>query len=607
MTYTYVSTYINQNNYRINLSIYEDCLNGNADAIRQDDSALIVVFDDKGKAVKYDLQKFDAVQTVNTESANMTCIVHPPKICITKKSYTFNITLPITDVRYFVTYQRCCRTNALTNVVSPGSSGTNIFCEIPPSSVAPQNTSAVFKNFPPVIICNNIEMTYDNSARDADGDSLSYELCQSYNCPDTKRDEYVAPPFSSRVTIYQSPFSYSNPLIGDPGIIINPVTGELRCKPSNQGIYLVSVCCNEWRNGKIINTIHREFQFFVSNCSRSVVASIPHIPTNDAIYTVECRDFNVLFKNESKGASTYTWDFGDNTPVSNDFEPYHNYRDTGIYLVKLIANPGLPCNDSIAKYAYVFPYLSAAVTQNGKICADSMINFKNASTSTTSPISYSKWWFGDGSYDTGISVNHSYSKAGAYNVLLATSNTRYCTDTTIYPIVISAFRPKLIDDTIIVKGETLSLDCRGGYEYEWEPGYGIENYTAQQQTITFNDLGKYTYVVAAKSAEGCPGKDTTSVWVVNQLEFFVPTAFTPNNDGRNDFIRPIAVGYSTLNYFKIFDRWGTLVYATTDFEPGWDGSFQGKPCEVGVYYYEISAKSIKGNTLFQKGDFTLIR
>jgi gliding motility-associated-like protein len=97
------------------------------------------------------------------------------------------------------------------------------------------------------------------------------------------------------------------------------------------------------------------------------------------------------------------------------------------------------------------------------------------------------------------------------------------------------------------------------------------------------------------------------VSVVNQAEFFVPNAFSPNGDGHNDEFRPIAVGYKDLKFFKVFNRWGQEVYSNTSLETGWNGTFNNKQCDLGTYYWQIGFTDRFGKDGFLKGDVTLVR
>jgi gliding motility-associated-like protein len=90
-------------------------------------------------------------------------------------------------------------------------------------------------------------------------------------------------------------------------------------------------------------------------------------------------------------------------------------------------------------------------------------------------------------------------------------------------------------------------------------------------------------------------------------QIFVPTAFTPNRDGRNDIFRPIAVGISQIEYFRVFNRWGQMVFSTTTNEVGWDGKINGKEQATGTFVWLVKAVDYTGKAVFAKGTVTLIR
>ena len=123
----------------------------------------------------------------------------------------------------------------------------------------------------------------------------------------------------------------------------------------------------------------------------------------------------------------------------------------------------------------------------------------------------------------------------------------------------------------------------------------------------YPDTGVYKYEVLIESSFGCKGYDTIQVIVVGQAAFYVPNAFSPNGDGKNDIFRPIAIGYRNLNHFRIFNRWGEKVYFGQSLDSGWDGYYKGRPAELGVYFWELSYTDRLGKQGIMKGDVTLMR
>ncbi len=597
--------------YQVSITIYEDCQNGQPEAIMQDNPAYLAVYVNAPPYYSpvsiHDSVNYTSALSVPANFSN-SCITNIPPTCLLKKTFTKLYYLPLNTAGYVISYQRCCRNNAVVNIQDPGDNGSTYYCTIPGNPYT--NNSAVFKNYPPQIICINNPLYYDHSATDADGDSLSYEFCtalEGANDANIKPDPPLAPPYTD--VSYVAPYSYSVPMTGFPPIQIDPVTGLITGTPNRIGRYLVTICCHEWRGGVMINTIQREFQFVVTDCSKIVVADMPQYSTDFNTYIVDCADYTVHFVNTSSGGITWLWDFGvsGTADTSNDFEPTFTYPDTGTYSVKLLVNPRSTCPDSITRFVKIYPKFSAAFTDTGKFCPGVPVNFIDLTTATIKPITYWKWYFGDGDSVLDQNPQHSYTQGGTYNVILISENIKDCVDTALRKVIVEGFRPFAGNDTVIVKGESILFDASGGTNYTWSPGTNLSDTTIFDPVGLYPDTGRFTYVVHVVSQYGCSGDDTINVQVVNQAAFFVPNAFSPNNDGHNDIFRPVAIGYRSLKYFKVFNRFGEMVYNGSTLEVGWDGTYNNKQCDVGVYFWEISYTDRFGKDGSLKGDVTLIR
>jgi gliding motility-associated-like protein len=109
--------------------------------------------------------------------------------------------------------------------------------------------------------------------------------------------------------------------------------------------------------------------------------------------------------------------------------------------------------------------------------------------------------------------------------------------------------------------------------------------------------------------EACRDSDFVTVRVFNSPKpvIFVPSTFTPNGDGLNDFFHPIVEGMKQIIIFRVYNRWGKLVFSAENTNTKWDGTFQGKPQPQDVYVWTVKAIDYKGTVYFQKGIVTLIR
>lgn len=161
-------------------------------------------------------------------------------------------------------------------------------------------------------------------------------------------------------------------------------------------------------------------------------------------------------------------------------------------------------------------------------------------------------------------------------------------------------------DTSVVLGEPLFLNGTGGANYVWSPSTWLS--ATNISNPVSNPRNNITYKLVVSSPSGCSDTDTirVSVYFVPP-SFYVPTAFSPNNDGRNEVLKPIVLGMRTLDYFRVFDRWGKLVFYTSQKGLGWDGRYKGNPQDPGTYVWMAAGTTYNGQMIVKKGTAILIR
>jgi len=115
-----------------------------------------------------------------------------------------------------------------------------------------------------------------------------------------------------------------------------------------------------------------------------------------------------------------------------------------------------------------------------------------------------------------------------------------------------------------------------------------------------------TYILSVQNQDGSEGKDTIHIKVFNEPDIFVPSAFTPNNDGRNDILKAIMPGIKQFLTFRIYNRWGEKVFESYNPDYGWDGKSNNKVPQPGVYVWLVQGIDYKGNRIEKKGTVTLI-
>jgi gliding motility-associated-like protein len=165
-------------------------------------------------------------------------------------------------------------------------------------------------------------------------------------------------------------------------------------------------------------------------------------------------------------------------------------------------------------------------------------------------------------------------------------------------------------DTSISVGQQLQLNAidisnSGFVNYNWSPSFGLSNSLVRNPLAVLDR--NMTYIVTATSAEGCNATDDIKITLILVPEILVPNAFSPNNDLINNSFKPILRGIKSLKHFSIYNRYGELVFTTSTQGVGWDGTYKGKPQNIGGYVWVIEAEAFNGTAFIRKGSVVLIR
>ena len=159
-------------------------------------------------------------------------------------------------------------------------------------------------------------------------------------------------------------------------------------------------------------------------------------------------------------------------------------------------------------------------------------------------------------------------------------------------------------DTIAVLGEQHQLYGSGGVQYTWSPAAPLNNAAAQNPVaVLYNDT---RFTLEVMDIAGCKGWDTVFIKVYAGPTYYVPTAFSPNGDGRNDIFRPIPSGIVKTNWFRVYNRFGNLLFETNEWLKGWDGRYRGRKQPIGAYVWVIQGVDNKGKTIEKKGTVILV-
>ena len=196
--------------------------------------------------------------------------------------------------------------------------------------------------------------------------------------------------------------------------------------------------------------------------------------------------------------------------------------------------------------------------------------------------------------------------------VIAVSDTLGCpkivTDT-IRVTVVPRIVPNAGNDTIAVIGKPMQLGASGGLSYVWTPSTFLNNPLIANPVFTgAAGTDSVVYNVRVFSQAGCYAEDNVTVTIFNGISnIWVPSGFTPNKDGKNDFLRPITKGIKQLIHFNVFNRWGQLIYSTNRIGEGWDGTYKNELQPSGAYVYEAVGIDYADKKVYSKGTSVIIR
>ena len=329
-----------------------------------------------------------------------------------------------------------------------------------------------------------------------------------------------------------------------------------------------------------------------------------------------CEGAPVSFTNTStiaSGAITqYNWTFGDSA-TSGAINPNHTFSPAGNYNVTLVAISDYGCVDSVNATIVINPNPVAHFTfDNAAGCGPLLINFTDSSYVASGNVVSWYWNFGDGNSDTLQNTSNIYFNTGVYPVALTVTSDAGCVNTdtipnaiTVYPSPYADFTPDPQETTILYPYIVFDNHSTGGNIYNWSFGDGHTG-TGFEPQHAYGDTGTYIINLTVINSFGCMDTATNWVHVAPITTFYVPNAFTPNNDGDNEIFD--IKGINIIEYtLTVRDRWGEQVFYGDN--RGWDGRVKGGNIEAkkDVYVFTVVAKDIFGQVHKKTGHVTLLR
>lgn len=602
------------NLYTVSLRIYRDCAGGGA---QFDQTARVAIYDINNALIRtLSIPRGNIVSLNNTLTSDP-CVTVPPNLCVEYADYVDTVTLSPILGGYNLVHQRCCRNSIIGNVNNPGSLGNTYSIRIP-SMDTTCNSSPQILSPPDNVLCLNRPARVELKVSEADGDSISYDLCQIYagggqsggvGCNAVIPNPPCPPPFTN--VPFTAPLSPTNPIPAAQGFSLNPRTGVLTGIANQLGIYVAGICITEWRNGQALSTVRLDYQFAVSNCVQNVVADMK-TPIEDP--RILCDGLTVQFESETQGASDVLWNFGDlntNRDTSRSPSPLYTYPAPGTYMVTLVANPGQQCSDTTFAPFTVKAPVNPSFLWDGVPCFE-VQNLRFEAQGNLPSNGRYDWIFGGDALTPRFSgprvFGLSWASPGDKPVTLRVSwdscSIDYTDTITITDDVVFV---EAGPDTIIKRGENLQLSASAARSYYWYASSPVKfdnPFARSPEIILRPEDDSVMFWVQVTDAFGCTGRDSLWVYVDNDLNENIYNIITPNGDGKNDFLDISKIDPSQSCNLIVYNRWGSEVYRARPYAGGFDGRDQnGQELPDGTYYYVVQCE----NRVQATGPVTVIR
>jgi gliding motility-associated-like protein len=291
------------------------------------------------------------------------------------------------------------------------------------------------------------------------------------------------------------------------------------------------------------------------------------------------------------GANSYTWSTGSSEAIIT-VAP----QSTTIYSVS--GSNGL-CTSSETMEVIVMPTINLQVNAVTPIC------YGESTTLQAFGATHYSWFPFNGLEDHNLpSLTIHPTTTTVYSV--TGSSIGFCTETktvsvTVFPLPEIEAGP----DVVIQLGELITINGFGDTDVNFISTSDSPLNCSNCSSVLVNPSETTCYTLKGKNSEGCVAFDTVCVEVIKNDVIYIPNTFTPDNDGMNDLFLAVASGMKRVS-LTIYNRWGTQIFCSNEERSGWDGYFQGKLCQQGVFGYLVEAETISGNTIIRTGHVNLL-
>lgn len=327
--------------------------------------------------------------------------------------------------------------------------------------------------------------------------------------------------------------------------------------------------------------------------------------------TNQCRDNQFVFAGNASipfGTIDSTiWSFDDSS-FAYTLNIGHSFPNSGTYTVVLKAKSNFGCTDTAIQTINSYPPVVAAFVTDS-VCLGESIQFKDASIVPNATISKYSWQFGDGGKDKVPNPVYLYKKDSLFKVKLQITTSYNCTYDTVgyalvYPVPTSIFTTNPNNATILNPVIFFQNHSIGATSMKFLLSNGAE-FTQDTFSYYFKDSGLYNITQWVSNQYGCKDSSSKQFYINYILNYYLPNAFSPNEDNINNILKPIGTGIAHFEMI-VANRWGEIVYDNKE-SKGWDGKYKGELVEQGSYVVFYKIKSFKGQVNYRKQIITLLR
>ena len=284
---------------------------------------------------------------------------------------------------------------------------------------------------------------------------------------------------------------------------------------------------------------------------------------------------------------------------------------TTIYTVTVTDVNNCKFNHSVDVVVHPLPVISfTAIPNNG--CAPLCVSFNN----TTPNASTASWDFGNAKIASDLTAFYCYPQPGNYSIILSVRDNNGCTNSLTIPDFINVFPKPMAAFTMaplqsVTVSSPIFFNDRSTSADHWFWNFGdFVNSTSTQKDLSFSysEVGAYTVTLIVTTNEGCADTASQVIDIKPDFIIYIPNAFTPDNDGINDFFAPQGIEFNSFE-MEIYNRWGEKIYHTSEIDKPWDGRNKGgtEVAKQDVYVYKIWVKDFKDETHYYVGNVSLIK